>query len=287
MTLLREPLLHFVLLGAGLFALHRMVAAPEAEPGRIAITPGHVEQMLLGFSRTWQRPPTRQELEGLIEDRVREEVLAREAVALGLDRDDTVIRRRLRQKMEFVSQDLAEETAPGDADLQTFLDAHADRFRRPERFELEQVYVSTERRGERAAADAERILARLAADPEAPRDALGDASLLPSALRGAAPAEIARHFGEAFVAELERAPVGHWLGPLRSPYGLHLVRVAARQPGALPPLAEIRGEVEREWQATRRSELDETFYLELRRRYDVRVELPPALEGTPVAETGR
>ena len=137
--LIREPFIHFIFLGAAIFlAYHFLSARADNQPGKIVITQGDITSMMIGFSRTWQRPPTREELEGLIRDRVREEVYSREAIAMGLDRDDPIIRRRLQQKLQFVTDDVAAPAEPTDAELADYLKAHADRFRR-----RSEVYVQS------------------------------------------------------------------------------------------------------------------------------------------------
>src|SRR6185369_12271892 len=144
--LLREPLVHFLVLGAGLFlAAGLMSNGDGAEPGRIVVTTGQIEHLAGGYERVHQRPPLADELDGLIRDWVREEAYCREALALGLDRDDPVIRQRLRQKMEFVSDDVAAAAEPTDADLQRYLDDHPDAFRLERRFTFSQVYLNPER----------------------------------------------------------------------------------------------------------------------------------------------
>ena len=131
MKLLREPLLHFVLLGAAIFAAHSLLANHSVDrPAEIIVTQGKLENLVIGFTRTWQRPPTDEELQGLIRDYVREEAAYRKALAMGLDRDDTIVRRRLRQKLEFISDDLVAQTEPTDANLQAFLAAHPEDFRK-------------------------------------------------------------------------------------------------------------------------------------------------------------
>jgi len=140
--MLKEPLLHFLLLGAGLFVAYGITQTPgNAGPNEIVITQGQIEHLVTGFTRTWQRPPTSEELAGLVRDRVREEVYYREAMAMGLDKDDTVIRRRLRQKMEFVSADIADQAVPSDAELDAYLNAHPDKFLTEPRFSFSQVYL--------------------------------------------------------------------------------------------------------------------------------------------------
>src|SRR5438876_4485316 len=140
--LIREPFIHFLLLGAAIFlAYHFLSARADNQPGKIVITQGDITSMVIGFSRTWQRPPTREELDRLIRNRVREEVYCREAVAMGLDQDDPVIRRRLQQKLEFVTNDVAALAAPTDARLAEYLKTHADSFRVDRRVTFSQVYL--------------------------------------------------------------------------------------------------------------------------------------------------
>jgi hypothetical protein len=270
----QEPLLHFLLIGAALFVVYQLKSGGESTaPREIVITESRVEALAENFARTWMRPPTAQELRGLVEDHVAEEVYYREAIAMGLDRDDTVIRRRLRQKMEFISEDVAASVEPGDAELQAYLDRHAEKFVEPPRLSFQQVFVSTERRGEAARRDAERILGELnagrgAADPQQ----LGDPTLLPPAMGAASPQEIVNTFGTEFAEQVDEAPVGQWSGPLVSGFGLHLVKVDERQADRRPTLADIRPIVVREWQAEQRQEANAAFLAQLRAKYDVRVE---------------
>ncbi len=219
------------------------------------------------------RPPTPQELRGLVDDYVKEEVFYREAIAMGLDRDDTVIRRRLRQKMEFVSEDAAATAEPTEAQLQQFLAAHPEKFVEPARVTFQQVFVNAEKRGDAARRDAERILAELQAGrgPANPSEA-GDPTLLPAGLEDASPQEISASFGDEFGKRLEDAPVNQWAGPISSSFGLHLVRVSARSASVLPQLADIRPVVLREWQADKRTQAGDSFYSSLRSKYDVRYE---------------
>jgi len=242
------------------------------------------------FATTWMRPPTAQEIGGLIDDYIAEEIYYREAIAMGLDQDDTVIRRRLRQKMEFISEAAADAVEPTDAQLQAYLDGHPDKFALPALLTFQQVLLSSERRGELARADAEKLLAELQAGrgPADPAQA-GDPTMLPPSMEQATPQEIANTFGEAFSADVESAPVGQWTGPFESAYGLHLVRVATRTPAKQPTLAEIRPSVLREWQAAQRQQVNDAFYDSLRGKYDVRYEgelgklLAPAPATAPAA----
>jgi PPIC-type PPIASE domain len=285
--ILREPLLHFLVLGAGLFGLFGLVGGPaEQRPDRIVISAAKVENLAELFARTWRRPPTQAEIDGLIADHVKEEILYREALALGLETDDIVIRRRLRQKMEFISEDIAQQAEPTEAELQAFLAEHADRFRKPARASFTQVYLSPDRRGEDAWGDAERMLIALDAGRSDPA-ALGDPFLLEQDYRDLATYEVERLFGGAFAAQVAELPVGRWSGPVESGYGLHLVLVHERTPAELPGLAEVREEVANEWRAVRREEANRAFYDGLRANYEVTVERPPGPGERPSAVAER
>ncbi|NJD32382.1 MAG: peptidyl-prolyl cis-trans isomerase [Gammaproteobacteria bacterium] len=275
---LREPLLHFLLIGAALFALYHYLNPGNAgAPREIVVSESQVEALAENFAKTWMRPPTAQELKGLIDDYVAEEVYYREAIAMGLDRDDIVIRRRLRQKMEFISEDVTAAAQPTDAVLQAYLEQHAEKFLQPPRLTFQQVFFSTDRRGDGAMRDAEKLLAQLDAGrgPPNPIEA-GDPTLLPPAMESATPQEIVNSFGSDFADAVERAPVGQWSGPVRSGFGVHLVRVDRRDAGAMPTLTEIRPIVQREWESDQRREVTAELLAKLRSKYDVRVEGPAA-----------
>lgn len=278
-TLLRDPLLHFVLLGAGLFVLYRLVAGEDIGPREIVVTARTVESLADNWQRTWQRPPTQAELDRLVDDYVREEVLYREALAMGLDRDDTIVRRRLRQKVEFVTEDLAAQTEPTDAQLQQYLDKHPNAFRRPARVTFEHIYFSRDRRGQRVESDAAAVLAQVQNTAIASRtEKLGDPTTLAPAYDRIAVDELDRLFGDGFAAQLLDLPQGRWAGPAESGYGLHLVRVMTVSPGTLPQLGEIKEQVAREFLAERRKELGDEFYRKLREEYSVKVEAAPSVQ---------
>lgn len=277
----REPLVHFLLLGAAIFAAyHWLPTRRSGEPGKIVITQGQVEHLATGFARTWQRPPTAEELAGLVRDRVREEVYCREAKALGLDQDDTIIRRRLRQKMEFVSDDIAAQAEPTDADLNAYLQAHADTFRIEQRFSFRQVYLNPERHGEKLSQHAAELLVQLnQAGEKADVSAIGDPFLLEHDFSAAPAGEIAKQFGEEFVTKLGALQPGPWQGPIESGYGMHLVRISERTEGRVPTLAEVRDAVRRDWDNARRLAANESFYQELLKRYTVTIERPEPDDG--------
>jgi PPIC-type PPIASE domain len=273
--LIREPFIHFLLLGAAIFlAYHFLSARADNQPGKILITQGDITSMMIGFSRTWQRPPTREELDGLIGDRVREEVYYREAMAMGLDRDDPVIRRRLYQKLQFVTDDLAAPAEPSDAELTEYLKTHADVFRVDRRFTFNQVYLDPAKHGEKLAQDINKLLTQLRQHGSSDLDltSLGDTFLLDHRFEAVPTTEIAKQFGDKFAAKLTDVPIGQWFGPIESGYGMHLVFVQNSTEGRLPDLAEVRDAVLRDWTSARRLESNEKFFQSLLERYQVVVE---------------
>jgi hypothetical protein len=209
-----------------------------------------------------------------VDDYVLEEALYREGLALGVDLDDTIIRRRVRQKMEFVVDDVLEMAEPTEAELLVWLTEHADSYARPGRFTFRQVYLNADRRGEALEDDARLVLEKLRSDEVPDPRELGDGSLLEHGYEDVRADTVARTFGQAFVAGLAELPVGVWSGPVESAFGLHLVFVDFRTEGRLPELDEVREEVERDWSYARREEASRDFYEELLSRYQVTVEWP-------------
>jgi hypothetical protein len=273
--LLREPLLHFVLLGAALFGAYRWLnPAGVGSAGEIVVTSGKLRNLTETWARAWQRPPTPEELGGLVEDYVREEVLYREAVALGLDRDDTVVRRRMRQKLEFLSEDsAANAAAPTEAELAAWLAAHPDTYRVEPRVSFRQVYLDPQRRGKALEADAAALLAALRTRADrVDLSTAGDSLMLEPRYADQSEADVGQLFGSGFEAALRDAPVGEWFGPLTSGYGAHLVLIERRTPGGEAALAAVRDQVERDFEAGRRQALLDAQYQALRRQYTIRIE---------------
>jgi hypothetical protein len=278
--LLREPLLHFLAGGALLFALYGIVGDdPSYAPDRIVVDEERVASLASTFQRTWLRPPTRGELDGLVREFVNEEILYREGLALGLDRDDGVIRRRLRHKMEFLHTGRAEREKPNDAELAAFLSANRERFQERERLSLRHVFVSPQAGTSAARRRANELLWKLRAG-ESSAETGGDSTLLPETLVKASEREIAAVFGAGFAGDVLALAGDDWAGPVASTYGLHLVRIDERVPTRLPELAEVRQQVEHEYEAAERAESKQGFLRELRARYDVEIQMPPALQPT-------
>ncbi len=272
--LLREPLLHFLLIGLGLFLLYSQVGDPETVVDhRIVITQADTERLASLWERRWSRPPTPKERDRLIKDYIREEILYREALALGLQQDDTIVRRRMAQKMEFLFKDFAVQPEPTDDELQAFLDAHPDQFTESRRYTFTHVYLNRDRRGESVEKEAEQLLSHLRKQ-SGPVDAaqIGDRFMFQHHFSKQSEDQIARMFGTVFSTRLADLETGTWQGPVDSGYGVHLVYLSHRTEPRLPDLAEIRDRVRTELTASRQREAEEAFYQQLRQRYEIVLE---------------
>jgi len=276
MKIIREPLFHFLLLGAAIFAVYGLATRHKTDkPGEIVVTQGTLENLVTGFTRTWQRPPTEEELQGLLSDYIREEAAYREALALGLDRDDTIVRRRLRQKLEFLSDQLATRTEPGEAELQSFLQAHPELFQSEPLFSIRQIYFNPQLHGGNLHRDLARALEDLErAGSHANTADLGDPFLLERSFEDVSLSDVKKTFGDHFASALAALRLAMWQGPIDSGYGAHLVFVAQRSESRLPALAEVRDQVRREWLDAKRKEATEKFYQAILSRYKVKIEPP-------------
>jgi hypothetical protein len=274
MRVIREPLFHFLILGAAIFAIHGVVTRHKTDkPGEIVVTQAAIENLVTGFTRTWQRPPTEDELQGLVRDYIREEAAYREALALQLDRDDMIVRRRLRQKLEFVSDTLATRTEPSDAELQSFLQAHRETFQTEPRFSFHQIYFNPQLHGESLHRDVARVVEHLQQAGLGARDHdLGDPFLLEQNFDNVSLSDLKKTFGEQFALAISALRVDSWLGPIDSGYGVHLVYVTKHADSHLPALAEVREQVRREYLDAKRREATDKFYQALLSHYRVRIE---------------
>ena len=273
-ALLREPLIHFLLIGALLFLLFEVFdnqAGPQSS--RIVITNGQIEFLKARFAKTWQRQPTESELKELINGHVREEILYREALALGLDKDDSVVRRRMTQKLELMGDDIAGITVPTDEDLRKYMQEHTENFRIEPRVAFRQIYIDVAKRGISADTEVDRLLALLSDEEnKTDPDTLGDSLMIPDAYNLLPVSEIAKFFGEPFSLELVKSKEGQWTGPIQSGYGLHLVLVTERVAGRLPELAEVRETVEWEWSSAHKKTVRDNIYKKFREKYTIEFE---------------
>jgi peptidyl-prolyl cis-trans isomerase C len=265
---LREPLLHFVLIGALLFAVTAL-RQRQSEHAEIRITAGEVAQLAAFWETQAQRKPSAQELQGLIEERIDEEVLAREAMRLGLDRDDVIVRRRLAQKMAFVSDDLAIVAEPAEDALREYFDAHRDAYTTPDLYALRHVYFNPDRHTT-LDADAQRALQRLARG--ANENEIGDPFMLPRELADVSRDDIARDFGSVFADAVTSTAPGTWSGPVRSPFGVHLVKLESHTPRSVASFADVRDRVREAYLAQKQREANAALRAKLRQQYKIMVE---------------
>ena len=275
--LLKEPIIPFLMVGAALFGLQAFWS-PGGSQGsaEIVVSDEQAATMVKAFVRTWQRPPSQEELQRLFDDHVRTEVLVREAMALGLDRNDTIVRRRLRQKMEFVNEGELKLSLASNQELQGHLIAHADRFRSEPLVSFEQVFLDPARRGDRLNRDAAAFKAQLNSKGQGLNaSALGDPlAMIESRWSEERRSELVAQFGSTFTDALLEQPRGSWVGPIPSAYGMHLVRVSSVKPGALPPLEQVLDAVQRDWQADQRQDQQEELYRQLLAKYSVHMPQP-------------
>jgi len=261
--LLAEPMLHFMVMGLVLFAAYRWRSPDDAGGHRIFITQGVVDDLVTQHVAARGRQPSEVELRSLIDAYVRDEILYREGSALGLDRDDIVVKRRVRQKLEVMGEEEASTTAPTEAELSAYLVANPARFKAPAIVTFEQVFLGPLTTGQAVA----RVASR-GSDPVK----LGRPTLLPQGMTQTESTLVARSFGPKFATALEEAPIGEWAGPIESEYGAHYVRVSERTPAAMPQLADVHAHVVREWENDRRQRARDDSYAKMRRVYEVVVE---------------
>jgi len=269
--LFKEPLLHFLLAGALLFAVYGWLNPDTAGPDnqRIEITPAVVQGLEETWTRQWRRPPEPEEIASLIEEYIREEIFYREAIALGLDQGDTIIRRRLAQKMEFLTEDPGIQASPTDIELQNFFNERQDEFAEPARISFRHVYFSPDKRGANARGDAELELASLQTRDRQTSGERGDTFLMQSEYLGLTQRDTSQLFGTEFGAAVFELAPDTWQGPVESGFGWHLVRVTGKQTAQIPAFDTVRNQVRLEYDYAQQRAARETVFQNLRERYEV------------------
>jgi peptidyl-prolyl cis-trans isomerase C len=278
---LREPLVHFLALGLALFAVYALVnRGPARTPTshQIVLTVDDLRQLQIGFAAQWQRPPTAEELMGLVENRIKQEILYREALAMGLDKDDEIVKRRMAQKMEFLAEDVSTAHEPTTGELKTWFAKNTKLFERPARITFRHVYFSPDHRGPHAREDAEKALPKLAGRGEdwSGVEALGDRFMFQDYLADRTPEQIAKDFGPLFAKALFAQKTGRWTGPIESGYGWHLVFIDSLTPERAPAFEEVEPDVKTAWLATKKAEAWDKAYKAMRARYELVLPAPPA-----------
>jgi len=280
---LREPLLHFLLLGLALFAIygymHRGRFGIESSK-QITLSLDDMRQMDMYFESQWHRPPTPQEFQAMVEDKIREEVLYREGLAMGLDKDDEIVKRRMAQKMQFLAEDVAAAHEPSTAELKVWFDKNKDKFALPSRYSFRHLYFSPDKRGKNAQEDAAKALARIAGQPEDSKLAisLADPFMFQDYYGDRTPESLAKEFGPQFAVALEKLKPGSWQGPVESGYGWHLVFVDTVIPGRIPAFEEIESDVKTAWLGQQKQQAWQKAYAEMRAKYTILLPGPPSKE---------
>jgi len=272
-SLFKNPALHVLILGV-LVAAAVLIAKgpPTGDPARrVVITGGDLLQLRAGFVRTWQREPTSEELRGALEQHIRQEVLYREALARGYDRDDQVVRRAMQQKMEFLSASQALREPPTEAEIEAFFALRQDRYRLPAVMTFAQVYVSPDRRGASAEAYSSEVLEQLRRDDPAPAELVewGDPIMLETYYSDRSEADVSGAFGGDFAEDLLALPVGTWEGPVSSGYGLHLVKIIRRLDPRLPDWREVQARVISDMEFEARASSRDQLYQEIAQNYEI------------------
>lgn len=282
--LLREPLLHFLILGGLLFAAYGVIARPSAQVDgstQVLVTQQQIDSLIASYQANQRKAPTNEELQNLINEYAREEMLYREGVRMGLDQGDSVIRQRVLQKLQYFVENSA-SAEPTDAQLQTYFEKNAADFKSEPRFSLTQVYIDPDLHKAGYEARATQLLDRLHKQ-SAPKVAEGmsDPTGLPADLTDAGRTELLRTFGDDFARTLAEIEPGHWEGPVRSRFGYHVVFLQQRTEGAIPTFAEAREAVSRAWQRAQQQQAVETFFKAMIARYSIKIEGQPATTATP------
>jgi peptidyl-prolyl cis-trans isomerase C len=284
---LREPLLHFLLLGVVLFAAYAYMQRGRGgveSSKQIALTFDDLRTMDMYFQSQWHRQPTPAEFQAMVEDKVREEVLYREGLAMGLDKDDEIVKRRIAQKMQFLAEDVASAHEPSTAEIKSWFDKNSSKFALPSRYSFRHIYFSPDKRGKNAQEDAAKVLAKIAGQPEDSKLAVasGDSFMFQDYYGDRTPEAIAKEFGPQFAVALEKLKPGSWQGPIESGYGWHLVFVDTVIPGRIPAFEEMEPDVKTAWLAEQKQQAWAKAYKEMRAKYTV---LLPDPSAQPAANT--
>ena len=274
----REPLIHFFILGLAVLGLHafldREPQMVDSDPYLVEVSSAEIDWIRTQFYKQMGREPTVDELRGGVNQLIREQILSREAVSLGLDEDDVIVRRRLVQKIEFLFKDLAALTEPSKKELQRYFSDHQSRYRLPAKVTFTQVYFNSDNRGVDGAKKAVQTLIRENADPGSATQ-LGDTLILPAVCNSCRVNDVKGQFGNAFAEAVTTLEPDAWVGPVESAYGYHAVYIHDRQEATLPDFQDVIDKVKNGWTFARREENSRKVYEEMRSRYRVRVEGMP------------
>lgn len=272
-SLMKEPFLHFLFLGSLMFFAASLWGEGQGGIDRaVIVSEADVARLEALWLAQYSREPSAEELDAIIDNHIREEVLYREAMALGLGDDDLIVRRRVVQKFLFLSEDLIAVAEPGETVLADYYELHKDRYQMREKTSFAHIYLSTQKRGSAARQDAVAMVSKLQQGGEDWRE-LGDPFMLQREYAARESNEIAELFGREFAISLSGLEAGGWTGPVQSAYGWHGVRVLKRTSATLPSLSEVREVVIADYKSEERESANKAFYRSVRDRYTVSIEL--------------
>ena len=278
--LFKEPLLQFLIIGAAIYGAYALFASPEDDyrDNTILVDANRINVMISEWEARWSRSPTRQEIEGLIQAYIKEDVLYRQAVTMGLNEDDPITRRRMAQKLEFLTSDLASFQQPAEGELKQFFEENLDSYRDPDLISFTQIFINPDARGDATLVDAAQILeqVRAAGEPTEETSQLGDRFMLQNYFAAATELDIRRQLGSGFAEQVMKLEPGQWHGPVLSGYGVHLVYVYDFQEAAPPVLENVQDRVREDWLAMKRDEFNAEFLKSLKDRYEIIIEELPA-----------
>ena len=282
--LCKEPLIQFLLIGICIYGAYGLFGTAQEEESRstVVVDANRINGFAAQWHSRWNRPPTRAELDGVINQYLREEILYRQAVILGLNEDDPVTRRRMAQKLEFLTSDLARAVEPTDVELETWFQENVDEFRSPDLLTFTQIFFDPDVRDETTLDDANAVLAKLrqAGVPDPVRLEAGDQLMLQNYFQSATEMEIRKQLGDGFATAVVELEPGMWHGPVLSGFGVHLVYVFEWLPAPTPNLVDMRPVVLEAWQAAQSEDFNEKFYEALKGRYDIIIDDSGLLPGS-------
>jgi len=287
--LFTEPLIQFLIIGAFIYGAYTLFGAPEEDfrDTKVLVDSARINAFISEWESRWNRPPTREEIEGLIQSYIKEDVLYRQAVAMGLNEDDPITRRRMAQKLEFLTSDLAMMVQPDEGELEQYFNENSEAYGAPDTMTFSQVFFDPDSRGDRTLEDAAKALAQLQAAgvPTEESMQMGDGFMLQSDFVSVTPTEAARQMGSGFVEAVVLLDPGSWHGPVLSGYGVHLVYMYDYQKSPPAIFEDVQAAVLENWQLEQREKFNEDFLENLKTRYEIVIDGIPADRILQVPET--
>lgn len=288
--LAREPLLQFLVIGACIYGAYAWFGAPDETAGEmtIVVDADRVQGFIDGWQGRFNRAPTEQELNGMIDQFIREDILYREAEAMGLGEDDPITRRRLAQKLEFLTRDVARLKTPAEGELEAYFEANQAAYREPDLITFSHVFIDPDQRDDATLDDAEALLAELEplGEPDAETLQRGDRFMLQNYYPQKTALEVRKQFGTGFTDVVMELEPGQWHGPVLSGYGVHLVYVHAMQAAPPPVFADVEQAVFEDWQAEQQAQFNEDFFQSLKSRYQIVIEPAPGVVPEAIRQAG-